>query len=269
MFTGEKLVSVAGQPWGGGASVDQILAKQWGVDSLTLAVLASEIEAFPKAGFDHRRSFSYLGPATLKYPREDPLEAFHQLFPSPGGPGLPQRLKLRQSVLDAAAGNLSEISARLGPGERAKLDHHLTAIRDVERRLAETASQVCARQPAPPPNYLAMDPSSEVSKETYIPEIIDNMIELGAASLICGVTPIVTLQFGYGGGKWKFAWQGIDLDCHGLAHLDTSDEGSTPENTHFIVLMNQYYARCVAKFATLLDAVPEGDGTFLDNTLVV
>jgi len=95
------------------------------------------------------------------------------------------------------------------------------------------------------------------------------MIELGAASLICGVTPIVTLQFGYGGGKWKFAWQGIDLDCHGLAHLDTSNEGSTPENTHFIVLMNQYYARCVAKFATLLDAVPEGDGTFLDNTLVV
>jgi len=104
IFTGEKLVSVAGQPWGGGASVDQILAKQWGGDSLTLAVLASEIEAFPKAGFDHRRSFSYLGPATLKYPREDPLDAFHQLFPTPGGPSLPQRLKLRQSVLDAAAG---------------------------------------------------------------------------------------------------------------------------------------------------------------------
>src|SRR6185436_11385074 len=70
MFTGQKLVSVAGQPWGGGASVDQILAQEWGVDSLTLAVLASQVSPYPKPGFDHRRSFSYLGPATLKYPRQ-------------------------------------------------------------------------------------------------------------------------------------------------------------------------------------------------------
>jgi len=40
-------------------------------------------------------------------------------------------------------------------------------------------------------------------------------------------------------------------------------------DTHFIVLMNQYHARCVARLATRLDAVPEADGTFLDNTLIV
>lgn len=62
MFTGAQLMSQGGQPWGGAISVDQILAGAWHVDSLTLAVLASETEPNPKPGFDHRQSFCYLGP---------------------------------------------------------------------------------------------------------------------------------------------------------------------------------------------------------------
>ncbi len=269
MFTGAKLMSVGGQPWGGAASVDQLLAQAWGIDSLTLAVLASQTEPHPKPGFDHRQSFCYLGPATLKHPRTDPLQVFDYLFPTVGSLGSPERVKLRKSVLDAAAANLTEVSARLGPTERAKLDYHLTGIRELEQHLAAGAA-VCAAQPAAPPDYLAIDPSSEVSEDTYIPQMVDNMIDLAVAALRCGTTRIATLQFGYGGGKWRFAWKGINLNCHDdVAHLDTSDAGSTPLNTERVVLMNQYYASRVARLATALDAVPEGNGTMLDNTLVV
>ena len=80
---------------------------------------------------------------------------------------------------------------------------------------------------------------------------------------------MATLQLGFDDGKWRFAWQGIDMNCHEVAHRDTSDKGSTPENTRRVVLMNQYYASRVARLATALDAVPEGSGTMLDNTLVV
>jgi hypothetical protein len=45
LFTGAKLISRGGQPWGGSASVDQLLAQAWKVDSLTLAVLASQSES--------------------------------------------------------------------------------------------------------------------------------------------------------------------------------------------------------------------------------
>jgi hypothetical protein len=78
------------------------------------------------------------------------------------------------------------------------------------------------------------------------------------------------MQFGYGGGKWRFGWEGVNMNCHDdVAHLDTSDAGSSPANTARVVAMNRYYAGCVAKLATALDAVPEGSGTMLDNTLVV
>ena len=265
MFTGARLVAEGTQPWGSAISVDQTLARSWNVDSLTLAVLASELEPYPRPGKAHRASFCYLGPATLKYPRTDPLSAYDYLFPSNSA----QLLARRKSVLDAAAGNLAEISARLGPAERAKLDYHLTAIRDVERQLTATAS-LCTARPAAPPDYLTIDPQSEVSEDTYIPQLIDSMTQLMVVGLTCGITRIATMQFGFGGGRWKFGWRGINVNCHEeVAHLDTSDGGSSDLNTQRLVLINRFYATCVAKLATALDAVPEGNGTMLDNTLVV
>ncbi|HXK17682.1 MAG TPA: DUF1552 domain-containing protein, partial [Polyangiaceae bacterium] len=231
MFTGEKLLSRGGQPWGGAISVDQILAQQRGIDSLALAVLASQYEPTPKPGFAHRESFSYLGPATLKHPRRDPLDAYRYLFPAGDGPDAAQRLELRQSVLDAVTGNLAEVSARLGPSERAKLDYHLTAIRDVEKHLA-AAKVTCPSEPTAPPDYLALDGNAELNIETYIPQMVDNMLELAGVALTCGLTSIVTLQLGYCGAKWGFGWQGINMECHGdVAHHDTSDAGSDPLNT--------------------------------------
>lgn len=266
LFTGARLISRGGQPWGGGASVDQILAQAFSVDSLTLAVLASQTEPHPKPGFEHRESFSYLGPGTLKHPRKDPLEVLNYLFP-PAAPNSRRRL----SVLDAVAGNLGEVQSRLGPSERAKLDYHLTAIRDVERRIMASGSAgVCTMRPEAPPDYPALDPNAEVSVDTYIPQMVDNMIDLAVLALKCGLTRIATLQLGYGGGKWRFGWKGINMNCHDdVAHLDITDGGIFAENTRRVVLMNQYYASCVARLATALDAVPEGGGTMLDNTLVV
>ena len=264
MFTGEKLVSAGGGPWGGGISVDQMLAKAWNVDSLALAVLASQSEPHPKPGFDHRESFCYLGPATLKHPRKDPLDVFHYLFP-PSDPNVGRRL----SVLDAVAGNLGEVARRVGPSEKIKLDYHLTAIRDVERSLMSNL-RACPARPSPPPDYLSIDQNAEVNEDTYIPAMVDNMIDLAVVALACGISRIATLQLGYCGGKWRFGWKGIDLECHGeVAHLDTSDGGSSDLNTHRLVLMNQYYASRVARLCTALDAIPEGSGTMLDNTLVV
>jgi len=273
MFTGERLVSKAGHPWGGGPSVDQILARDWNIETLTLAVLASRYEPYPKPEFDHRHSYSYLGPATLKYPLLDPLRVYLKLFSAGDGLQLRQRLMLRQSVLDAVSGNLSEVASRLGPDDAHKLDYHTTAIRDVERRLTATLSgqaSSCAVTPARPPDFLALDPTAEVSIDDYIPQLVDSMIDLASVALTCGLTRIATIQFGYGGGKWGFEWKGINTEFHGnVAHYDTSDAGSTPDNTAKVVAANQYYASRVARLGTALDAVPEAGGTMLDNTLVV
>ena len=272
LYTGEKLLSRAGGPWGGGPSVDQIVAQDWAADTLALAVLASGYEPFPKPGFEHRRSFVYLGPAELKYPLVDPVAVYTKLFGSGGGNDVRQRLLRRQSVLDAVTGNLSEVAGRLGADDGRKLDYHMTAVRAVEQRQAATLAGggACTMAPPRPTDFLARDPQAETTVESYIPDLVDAMIDLAAVALACGLTRIATLQLGYCGGKWGFAWEGINIQFHDyIAHQDTSDAGSTPENTERVVLANRYYASRIARLATALDAVDEAGGTLLDNTLVV
>jgi hypothetical protein len=149
----------------------------------------------------------------------------------------------------------------------------MTAIRAVEQRIAATLAgggRVCMMAPPRPIDFLAADPQAETTIETYIPDLVDAMIDLGAVALACGLTRIATLQFGYCGGTWGFGWEGINIQFHEhIAHQDTSDAGSTPENTERVVLANRYYASRIARLATALDAVSEGGGTLLDNTLVV
>jgi len=278
MFTGAQLKPTAdGAPWGGAASVDQVLAQDWGVQSLTTAVYSSEVEDHPKKGFDHRASFSYVAAQQLNLPIIDPLTAFTNTFPQTGNPAVAQRLALRQSVLDSVTGDLKELSGRLGPDDNHKLDFHLTAVRDVENKLTNLLANhgTCASATAPK-DYKSLPPglaNNELDIETYVPDMIDAMVGLVGAALKCGLTRIGSLQFGYGGGKWKWGWEKINMNHHDdIAHHDTIDAagtGAALTTTNYVTTINQYYAGVVRKLATDLDSVHEGPGTMLDNTLVV
>jgi hypothetical protein len=268
MFTGAKLLGIAGEPWAGAASVDQLVARRFGADSLTLAVHAAEAEPYPKPGFSHRRSFSYVAPGVHKVPTLNPYDAYARYF----GDGDPERAKAtlarRKSVLDATARDLSAMSARLGTVERDKLEAHANAIRNLERELGASLDPRCKAPPIPF-DYRGA-PELLVSSDEAIPALTDAMVELLAATIGCGMVRVGTLQLGYAGAKWKFGWVGNGVDVHDCAHLDTKDEGTSELNTTRLVRANRWYASVIAKLARKLQETPEADGTTaLDHTLIV
>jgi hypothetical protein len=277
MFTGAQLKPTAdGAPWGGAASIDQILAKDWNVQSLTTAVYSSEVEDHPKNGFDHRASFSYVGPQTLNLPIIDPLTAYTNTFPQTGNPVAAKRLATRRSVLDAVAGDLQELAGRLGPDDNHKLDYHLSAVRDAENRLSSLMgnNSACPYPVTAPRNFKSIPPglaNNELNLETYVPDMIDAMATLIGAAIKCGFTRVASLQFGYGGGKWKWGWRNININHHDdIAHLDHSDPAAPGDVTsERVTTINQYYASVVQKVAADLNSAPEGGGTILDSTLIV
>jgi hypothetical protein len=281
MFTGAQLMPTSdGAPWAGAASVDQILANDWGVQSLTTAVYASEVEDHPKRGFDHRASFSYVAAQKLNLPIIDPLTAYINTFPQTGGnpAAVAQRLQLRKSVLDSVSGDLQEISTRLGPDDNHKLDFHLTAVREAENKLSNLINNhgTCAAATTPK-DYKNIPPglaNNELNLETYVPDMIDAMVTMIGAALKCGLTRVGSMQFGYGGGKWKWAWEQIGINHHDdIAHLDTTDDPGTTttaqQTTARVTTINQYYASVIRKLAVDLQSAPEGTGNMLDNTLIV
>ena len=125
----------------------------------------------------------------------------------------------------------------------------------------------------PPPDYLRpWIPNAETTVDTYIPQLVErhDRSGRGGAHLRDDAhrdDAVRVLAVASGASAWK----GINMNCHDdVAHLDTSDGGSTGRTTPSgSCSMNQFYARCVARLATALDAVPEASGTMLDNTLVV
>jgi hypothetical protein len=281
MFTGAQLMPTPdGAPWAGAASIDQVLATDWNVQSLTTAVYASAVEAHPKKGFDHRASFSYVAAQKLNAPVIDPLTAYTRTFPQQGANGSPAaRLLTRKSVLDAVTGDLQEIAGRLGPDDNHKLDFHLTAVRDAETKLGTILNNhgVCSYAVAAPQNFLGLAPglaNNEINLETYVPDMLTAMVTLLGAAIKCGLTQVGSLQFGYGGGKWLWGWKNININHHDdIAHHDLADDtGTTADQiatTARVTTINQYYASLVGKLATDLNSAPEGSGTMLDNTLVV
>lgn len=278
MFTGAKLLSVGGRPVGGARSVDQTVARAFGQDSMALAVLASAVEPFPKVGFDHRRSFSYLAPGVLNPPFVDMVQAYERFFGPPPALAADARslLAARKSALDASLADLARLRAKVPPLEREKLDRHAEAIRDVERGLVrdlEGRKGVGASSPYAParPADVARDPAALVTHERAIPDLVGTAIDLAAAAALTSAARVSTVQLGYGGGKWRFAWEGLDVDFHQeIAHRDTGDGGSTAENTAKVVTVNRWYASLVHRLAKKLDAVPETETTTaLDHTLIV
>src|SRR5262249_47141459 len=193
----------------------------------------------------------------------DPYKVYADLFaPAQDPAAVKRRLAQRQSVLDYAAADLQGLRGRVGAHERAKLDLHAQAIRDYEKRLSYFASAPPVKGANPPPSGL--DPTNE----DHVPTLMTAMLDLVALALSSNLVQIVAFTMGHGGEKWRFRWLGIGQDAQEIAHRD---DGKTPLVTETLVQMNRWYAAQVARLASALASVPEpgGNGTVLDNTLIV
>ena len=269
LWTGVAPVGTPDDSFGGGPSIDQILKRtlqpKVPFPTLNVGVLAAYVAQ--KNG--HRRSFSYFGPKQQNLTQVDPYRLYQKLFPgqnpAESKEATLRRLARRQSVLDYAARDLKDLSARLGPNERRKLDAHATALHEYETRLSASVTSVgpsCVRPAAPP---AGIDPSLEDN----VPILADLMLDAVAVALGCNLTSIVTFQLGLCGNQWRYRWLGIDKDSHEeIAHRDTTDD-SDPVTAGYMTQISRWAAERVSRFAKALDAIPDANGSVLDNSLVI
>ena len=245
-----------------GPSIDQFLADKLGNDtpirSLRLGV-----------GWSNSMCFSTAG---KRLPSENrPADAYHLAFAggtpmgNPAGADAARRaIQRRLGVLGALETEIHALSLRprLASIERVKLDEHLAALRDIEKRIGSMSSGTngCQAAQAPAAVANANDPS-------LIPTTSRAQIDTLVQAFSCDVTRFAALGFHGGGSEAPMPYADVNANIH----LDVAHQVSdaNPDAVAKLVKVHQWYAGEFAYLLQKLDAIHEGDGTLLDHTLIL
>jgi hypothetical protein len=198
----------------------------------------------------------------------DPNRLFSTLFAgkSTGSAPDPAVLRLRakrKSVLDYAGTALERQGQRLGTEDRRKIQIHLDAVRNIERQLEGGAVAATCQ----PPTVASVD----FKPIEHFPDLVDAEMDLITAALSCGLTRVVTLALGDGEDyNIYFPWLGITGKGIEFPTRHKHDIAHRPGENNIDKINTEKWF--MSKFARLLDklsGVPEGNGTMLDNTVVL
>jgi len=114
------------------------------------------------------------------------------------------------------------------------------------------------RRQAPAP-----DAKYSSSNET---QRLQAQFELAAAALISGLTHVVTICSGMCNVSGTYSGMGVDLDVHGIGH-GGSDKGRPA--SELMTIIRRGHAQEIAGLIRKLEAIPEGNGTLMDRTVIV
>jgi len=251
--------------WGSGQSLDQYLvgklAPNTTFPSLQVGVHVRDTEV--------RARISYAGADMPIPPREDPKDVFSALFGMPSGgtttdPALARLWAQRKSVFDANNGETTRIKSFLGKSDKDKLDAHLAAMRDVEKRLVGmtgtgtgSGGLACTKPTMPADVDLKND-------DLYL-RAGQAQMDLAVAALACDQTRILTFQWSYSESEHLFGFLNITGNHHAISH-DFSPSGANYDAYNKI---QTWYQSQFAYLLGKMDAIKEGTGTLLDHSIVL
>ncbi len=240
------------------ASIDQLVARE-----LAGETPLRSIEIGIDDGEAHERGtafhwWSHNGPNSPNRCAFNCRDVFNRLFGDLAGgdaDAAAQAIRERRSVLDAVMTDARRLARGLGSADRPRLEQHLEAVRSVERRIMQRGAVVC-RAPGLPGEDLH-GPTLGVDYEPRGPLVNKTMAELLALALSCDLTRVFTYQLTKPGSRMALGSIGYGR-YHDITHNEPGDQ---PKCTATI----KFFMRELLVLIQALEAVPEGNGTLLDN----
>lgn len=266
---------LTGVDGGNGESLDRYLARTAGASTAFRHLYLGAMATQNNASGD--KFISYPSPGTTAAPEDDPMTAFGRLFGSGGGtppsPGTTKSVDpVEVSIIDSALADMNDLRAGLGNVEKSKLDVHLDALRDVERRikgLAATALPSCNQSLG----SIAKIDGTRLYDPSQFPDILRAQIDLTVQAMACGLTKVGVVQSSEHTSELimsRFAGTPLytpnfDMRSHQASHY------GVPTDPKFDSYVKQrtWFVEQFAYLLSQLAARPEGSGTMLDNSIVL
>lgn len=244
----------------GDISMDQVLANHFQektpVPSLVLGC-EQPVTGYHETNFSMAYS-SHISwrNATSPVPMEVyPSLAFDALFDNHGS-------RRNQSILDRVREDAAALSRKASGADKAKLDEYLSSVREVEKRAASmraamNKAQSCTRNRAQ--NKAEMSRPDDGLPED-IREHMRLMCDIVAIGFQTDRARVATLLLNRDLSGLFYPFLNVSKTHHSASHSDKSDEYER---------ISRYYCGQYAYLAGKLDAMPEGDGTVLDNSCLL
>lgn len=248
-----------------GISVDQVAAKELGKTtqfaSLEIGLESPTLAGGCDSGYScaYSNTISWRGPTSPQPMEMNPRALFERLFGEGDSTDPKARMKAMKdqgSLLDYITGDLDRMESNLGPRDRSKLTEYLDSIRDVERRIQLAEAQndtmkvpVIARPAGVPAEY---DDHAKL------------MMDLQVIAFQADLTRVVTFMMGREGSDRSYRNIGISDGHHPLTHHQND-----PEKIEKVTQIDTYHVKLLSYYLDKLQAAKEGDGTLLDNSMVL
>ena len=200
-------------------------------------------------------------------PESNPYKMFERLMLS-GGSGGPTALSpealakvraRRKSVIDLVSEDLRALAPRLDRGDRTKLSQHLEGLSAIEKRLDNPTNPATMGKCGGP----NVRPMIDLAANESFPELLGVQSSMAVAALACNLTQVASLQWSRSFSQVRHTWVGVSQEHHTLSHKTSAMD---MEQKYQI---DRWYHQRMAELLKQMDSIPEGNGTLLDNTMVL
>jgi hypothetical protein len=240
-------------------TADQFAAQKIGrtsrIPSLELSVDQPTASGCDSGDCFYVNTVSWRNEKTPNPTESHPRVVFERLFGDGGGASERiARARAAGSILDSVREEAHRVASSLGHGDRAKLTEYLDSVREVEQRIQNAEAQ---------PIDLALP-----ERPADVPESFDAhtklMFDLQALAFQADITRVFTMVMSRELSSRTFASIGVPEQHHGVSH-----HRNDPELIAKKARIDVYQAQLCAYFLERLKAIPDGDGTLLDQSLIL
>jgi hypothetical protein len=247
-----------------GTSLDQHYAQKIGhetaIPSMQLCIEAVDQAGGCSYGYScvYTDTISWAAPNQPLPMIRDPRFAFDQLF---GVGATPEERRQRRqedrSILDAITVAASRLRNTLGTADKARLDAYLDEVREVEQRIQRVEARNNTGEPRELPGAPAGVPDS-------FSDHVKLMFDLQALAFAGDTTRVFSFKLGRDASSRAYPESGTKTGFHPASH-----HGEREERILDFARINTYHVSMVPYFLQKLQNTPDGDGTLLDNTLII
>jgi hypothetical protein len=250
-----------GQEPHGGVTIDQLAAAHLGQETpLPSLEVATEGRGGNGNACDRTFGCSYGNTISFRTPttplpmEADPRKLFERLF---GQGDTPQERKAiaRQysSLLDLVTSEAADLRKTLDVQDRARLGDYLESVREIERRMQKMEEHDLTSLDLP-----------DVPVGSTFDERLTLMFDMIALAYQANLTRVFSFMMAGEGSNQTYNHVGVADAFHPLSHHQNDKVRKEK-----LVKIQTYHSQAFAKFLAKLAAMPDGDGSMLDHSILL